>query len=68
VQKITKDKVSVEKGGFRTGKGCVDQIFTVRMIIEKMLAKEKVYAAFMDLEKTFHTLDWEAMWVVLKVC
>ncbi len=52
VQVITNDKVSEEQGRFRTGKGCVDQIFNMRMIIKKMLAKDKnVYAAFMDLEK-----------------
>ena len=68
VQEITNGKVSEEQGGFRTGKGCVDQIFNMRMIIEKMLAKDKnVYAAFMDLEKAFDRVDWEAMWDVLNV-
>jgi len=68
VQEITNGKVSEEQGGFRTGKGCVDQIFNMRMVIEKMLAKDKkVYAAFMDLEKAYDRVDWEAMWDVLKV-
>ncbi len=38
------------------------------MIIKKMLAKEKkLYAAFLDLEKAYNRVDWEAMWDVLKV-
>ena len=68
VQKITESMISEEQGGFRKGRGCVDQIFSLRIIIEKMLAKgKKVYAAFMDLEKAYDRVDWTAMWDVLKV-
>ncbi len=49
VQEIRKDKVSEEQGRFRTGKGCIDQTFNMRMVTEKVLAKGKnVCAAFMD--------------------
>ncbi len=38
------------------------------MIIEKMLAKDKnAYAAFMDLEKAYDRVDWEAFWDVLRI-
>ena len=38
--------------GFRRGRGCTDQMFTVRQICEKYLGKGKdVYFAFLDLEK-----------------
>ncbi len=41
-----------KQGGFRRGRGCVDQIFAVRQVWEKYLAKGKdVFWAFMDLEK-----------------
>lgn len=41
------------------GKGCVYEVFNVRMITDKMLVKKKVYdyAASMDLEKVYDTLD-----------
>ncbi len=52
VQRLTGKKISEEQGGSRKGRGCVDQIFSFRMVVEKTLAKwKKLYAAFMDLEK-----------------
>ncbi len=41
---------------------------TVRVIVEKMLAKDKnVYAAFMDFEKAYEKVDWETLWDVLRI-
>ena len=31
---VTEQKVSEELGGFRKEKGCVDQIFTINMMVE----------------------------------
>ena len=47
----------------------VDQIFSLRKVVEKMLNKtgKKVYATFMDVEKTYDIIDWAALWNVLKV-
>lgn len=43
----------------------MDQIITLIIVVEKMLAKEKkMYAAFMDLEKAFDIVEWTAMWDV----
>ena len=54
------------QGGFRRGRGCTDQVFIVRQICEKYLAKGKdVYFAFMDLEKAYDRIDRDAMWKVL---
>ena len=50
----TDELVRVEQGGFRKGRGCVDQIFAVRQMCEKYGAKgENTYWAFMDLEKAY---------------
>ncbi len=50
------------KEAFRKGRGCVDQIFYFRMAVEKMLAKgEKLYSAFMDIEKAYDRVDWLAL-------
>ncbi len=42
-----------EQGGFRRGRGCMDQIFAVKQVCEKYLAKDKdVFWVFMDLKKS----------------
>ncbi len=47
-----------EQGGFRRGRGCVDQIFAVRQVCEKYLVKGKeVFWSFMDLEKAYDRID-----------
>ncbi len=57
-----------EQGGFRRGRGCVDQIFAVRQVCEKYLAKVKEdFWAFMDLEKAYDRSDREGLWTVLRL-
>ena len=52
IREGTEGMICDEQGGFRRGRGCVDQIFAVRQVCEKYLAKEKdVYWAYMVLEK-----------------
>ena len=64
----TEAAISEVQGGFRRGRGCVDQVFVVRQICEKYLGKGKdVYFAFMDLEKAYDRVDREAMWDVLRL-
>ncbi|KAJ0172339.1 hypothetical protein K1T71_012312 [Dendrolimus kikuchii] len=42
------------QGGFRNGRGCMDQVFSLRNIVEKQLAMgRKVFCGFVDLEKAF---------------
>ncbi len=45
-------KLMMSERGFRKGKGCVDQVFAIKMIAEKYLGKDKtLYTAYMDLDK-----------------
>ena len=68
VMKVTEHKICEEQAGFRKGRGCVDQIFILRLVVEKFLAKnKKLYVAFMDLEKAYDKVEWEALWEVLKI-
>ena len=57
-----------EQGGFRAGRGCVDQIFTLKQKGEKAREKKRtVYVNFIDLEKACDTLNREALWQVLRM-
>ena len=46
VKVLTVDKVMDEQGGFRAGRGCINQIFEVNQTVEK---DKKVYMAFVGL-------------------
>ncbi len=64
----TEKWVGDEQGGFRKGRGSMDQIFSLTRIIEKYLEKgQKLYAAFMDLEKAYDKVDREGIWKVLRM-
>ncbi|MCP3680826.1 MAG: reverse transcriptase family protein [Gammaproteobacteria bacterium] len=68
VRNITEKLVGEEQGGFRKGRGCVDQIFTLRHIVEKCLEKRgKGFAAFMDLEKANDRMDKQGLQKVLRI-
>ena len=44
----------MSKGGLEQGGGCVDQIFTLKQIIEKAWEKKyRMNVGFMDLEKAY---------------
>ncbi len=55
VQRLTEEKISAGQGGFRKCRGCVYQILSLRIVVEKILANGKLYTAFMDLEKAYDT-------------
>ncbi len=60
--------MSEEQGGFRKGRGCVDQIFAMKRLVEEYLGKDKkLYATFMDLEKAYERVNREALWSVLQI-
>ena len=50
----TKEQVAEEQGGFRSGRGCIDQLFVLKQLAEKYREiRKELHAAFMDLEKTY---------------
>ncbi len=52
MMKIT--NIGTKQAGFKKGRGCVEQIFVLQIIVEKYLEKgRKLYAVFMDLEKAY---------------
>ena len=66
VHSLTEGLIGEEQCGFRSGRGCVDQVFVMKQINEKFVDKNKsLYFAYIDLEKAYDRVDREAMWRVL---
>ena len=57
-----------EQCGFRKGRGCVDQVFTLRLIIEKFLrCQTPLVLSFIDYEQAFDSVDRRALAKVLSL-
>ena len=67
VRRMTGDLIDDEQGGLRVGKGCVDQIFTLKQISEKTREKNIVFVDFIDSEKAHDKVNREALWQVLRM-
>ena len=56
-----------EQAGFKKGRGCTDQIFTLRNIIELCTEwQRQLYINFVDFEKAFGSIHRECLWRILK--
>ena len=65
VDKVLRD----EQRRFRKGRGCVNQIFTLRLIIEKYLCcQTPLVLSFIDYEQAFDSVDRRALPKVLSFC
>ena len=54
------------QSGFRSGRGTVDMIFSVRQVQEKCIEQQMpLYQVFVDLTKAFDTVNREALWRIL---
>ena len=60
VHRVTTGLIEDEQGGFRAGRGCVDQIFTLKPI-------GSVDVGFIDLEKAYNRVNREALCQVLRM-
>ena len=66
VHKVIEGLIDDVQGGFRAGRGCVDQMFTLKQMGEKAREKNcRVYVSFMDLEKAYDRVNSEALCQVL---
>ena len=62
VHNVTEGLIDYEQGGFRAGRGCIDQIFTLSQKGEKAQDKKpRVYVGFMDLEKAYDRVNKEVI-------
>ena len=68
VRRVIAGFINDEQGGFRSGRGVVDKIFSLNQIGEKAREKKRsVYVGFVDLEKAYDRVNREALCQVLRV-
>ena len=55
-----------EQAGFRKGRGCIDQIFALRNIIEQSIEwNSSLHINFIDFKKAFDSVHRETVWKIL---
>ena len=56
-----------EQAGFRAGRGCIDQIFALRNIIEQCIEfKQQLHINFVDFRKAFDSIHRSSLWKILR--
>ena len=63
----TEGRVLEEQGGFRAKRSCIDQVFTLRQVMEKAIEKRReLFVAFIDLEKAYDRVNRVKLWEALR--
>ena len=53
--------------GFRSGRSCADQLFTLRILMEKAREyHQPLYICFIDLQKAYDSVSRESLWRILR--
>ena len=59
--------LSEEQSGFRNGRSCIDNIFSLQQIIEKHREyNRETYMIFIDYEKAFDRVNREKLWSIMR--
>ena len=67
MRSITEARIMQEQVGFRPGRGCMENVFVIRQLAEKMLERGKrLHAAFLDLDKAYDRVWRTGLWEALK--
>ena len=64
---IVDPKLRDNQEGFRKNRSCVDQITTLRLIVEQSLEwNSSFYINFIDYEKAFDSVDRDMLWKIMR--
>jgi len=67
VQKAVDHRLRENQAGFRQGRGCIDQIFTLRLLIEKCLEFQiPAVSTFVDFKAAFDSVHRPSLWRILQ--
>ena len=59
--------IAEEQAGFRAGRSTTQQIFNLRILIEKYLQRQQdLYHVFIDFKKAFDRVWHAALWATMK--
>ena len=66
MKRVVDEVLRDEQAGFRKDHSCINQIATLRIIVEQSIKwSSPLYLLFVDFGKVFDSLDREAMWRLL---
>ena len=64
---IVDPKLRDNQAGFLKNRSCIDQITTLRLIVEQSLEwKSSFYINFIDYEKAFDSVDRDMLWKIMR--
>lgn len=67
LRESTERRVMEEQGGFRAKRSCIDQVFTLRQVMERGIEKRReLFMAFIDLEKAYDRVNRGRLWEALR--
>ena len=66
IQKVLEKHLDDNQCGFRQSRGCVDQIFSVKILMQRAKEFNKpIHLCFVDLQKAYDTVNRGALWEIL---
>ena len=64
---VVDGKISQTQAGFRKARGCADQIFTLRRVMEQAKVKKvPLYMCFIDLKAAYDTVKRSELWLAVE--
>ncbi|CAH1248758.1 Hypp8389 [Branchiostoma lanceolatum] len=67
IDSVIDPKLREEQAGFRKGRGCADQLFALRNIIEQCVEwNSPLLINFIDFQKAFDSVHRESLWKILR--
>lgn len=59
--------IGEDQSGFRPGRSCVDNLFTLQQLIEKRISRDQeLHLTFIDIKKAYDNVPRNKLWYVLK--